>query len=269
MNCEKDIIPSPEIKKLKQECSLLRDELAGLFAERDHLLNTVAVNIQAQYATTVGVKEYEQLILDVEVRRLKRTIELIQTIENRGDKANLEQVEASVEEELEEWRKKVEKMLDEIKAGETRLKNLMTDEESQDLLKLYRFFAKKLHPDVNPDLDNKYQALWIRVQQAYKSGDIQELRALQLIVEDVPEETAISSTLEMLQKRHGKLKDQVNGLMQQIENIKAKHPFILADNLNDPEWVKEQISKCEERIKAFSAEKERLEDLISLWKSKQ
>ncbi|OVE73941.1 hypothetical protein BVX94_02385 [bacterium B17] len=263
------IILSPEVQKLKEECDLLREQLAGLFTERDHLLNTVSPNIQAKYATTIGVKEYESLILDVEVRRLKATIELIQAMENQGKKPNLEQIEAAVEDELQEWRKKVEKMLDEIKNSENRLNNLLPEEDIKELQQLYRALAKKLHPDVNPDLQDEHKALWERVQKANEFGNLQEMRALKLLVDDVPDQITTINQLEELQKRCNQLKTQSKELVKSIEGIKKQLPFTLDDNLNDPEWVQAQISKYEERTKALSAEKKRLEEWISVWKGKK
>jgi hypothetical protein len=267
MNSDKRIILSPDVEKLKKECSLLREELAGLLSEQDHLLKTVASNILARYATTIGVKEYEAMLLDVEVRKLKRAIQMIQTVENQGKKVNLEQIEAAVEDELREWHEKVERMLDQIKAGQDRLKNLMSAEDSRELQQLYRALAKKLHPDVNPDLKDECKTLWSRVQQAYAAGDLQELRALRLIVDDIPADIGESNRLEELQKCLDKLKVQVSELLKKLENIKAQPPFTLEKKLSDKEWVQGQISECEKRIAAFSDEKVRLENWLSFWKA--
>jgi len=268
--CSNDKIElSPEVQNLRNRCSILRDELVELFTEKDHLLNTVAGNIQAQYAVTIGAKELEALTLDVAVRKLKATIENIQAIENQGRKANLEQIEAHVEEELQQWNQKVDKMLNEINAGESRLNNLMTEESSKELQKLYRSLAKKLHPDINPDLKPEYKAIWARVQNAYKSGDLQELRALQLTVDDIPEEVEETNQLDQLQNHYEKLKVQVNNLIKRIDMIKSNLPFTLEEKLDDPEWVEQQTNKCNERILGFIAEKEHLEKWLSHWKGKK
>lgn len=269
MNDDNAIILSPEVQKLKDECSLLAEELAGLFAERDNLLNTIAPNIMAKYATTIGVKEYEALALDVEVRKLKATIEKIQAVENQRKKANLEQIEAAVEDELTEWQAKVDKMLGEIKASEERLKNLLTDEDSKELLKLYRSLAKKLHPDVNPNLTEEQKAIWIKVQQAYECGDLQELRALQLLVDDMPEEVITASSLDMLTTRRSKLKAQVTDLITKLAELRHQPPLNLEARLGDQVWIDDQIADCEARIKDFSEKRETLENWIAVWKSKK
>jgi uncharacterized small protein (DUF1192 family) len=263
------MILSPEVENLKQECSLLRDELAGLFAEKDHLLNTVANNIMAVYATTIGPKEYEALSLDIEVRRLKATIENIQAIENQGHKANLEQIEAHVENELREWNKKVDNMLKNINNSKLMLDNLMSPEESYEFQKLYRSLAKKLHPDLNPHQPEEHKAIWLRVQLAYNTSDTNELRALQLLVDNVPGEIEETSQVDELQAYHTRLKEQISDLIVKIDKIKSEPPFTLKEKLDDPEWVEQQISECEQRIGLLNTEKERLEEWLKVWKGKK
>lgn len=263
------IMPSPEVQKLKDDCSLLRDELAALLSEREHLVNTVAPNILAAYATTIGVKEYEALSLNVEVRKLKSTIEKLQAMENHGKKPNLEQIEAAVEDELKEWQEKVDKMVVDIQESQERLKNQMTSEDSAELQKLYRTLVKKLHPDLNPSLSDKQKLLWDKVQQAYATGDLQEMKALALMADDIPEDLTSSNQIETLQERREQLKSQADDLMQQIADLKANPPLAMAEKLDDPDWVKDQTDECEKRIEKLAVERSALEEWLSVWKGKK
>ncbi len=263
------IISSPQIEELKQHCGLLRDEVATLLAEHDHLIGTVGPNVVAIYATTIGVKEYEALSLDVEVRRLKATIEKVQAIENQGKMPNLEQIEAAVEDELQEWKAKVDKMLDEITASQKRLNNQMTGEESAELQKLYHSLAKKLHPDLNPGLTDKQKLLWQRVQHAYATGNLPEMRALSLLVDDIPDELDMPNQVEQLEKRCADLRAQVDSLLQKIADIKIQPPLSLKDKLDDPEWVEQQIAACKAKITMLSEQKNNLEAWLSIWKHKK
>jgi hypothetical protein len=260
-----DITISPKVKELKEQCALLRNELATLLADRDHLTGTVGPNLVAIYATKIGVKEYEALSLDVEVRRLKSTIEKIQAIENQDKKPNLEQIEAAVETELEEWKAKVDKMLEDIKAGQDRLNNQMSDEDSTELQKLYHKLAKKLHPDLNPDLTDEQKQLWTRVQIAYAMCNLEEMKALILLVDDMPDEIKVPNQLEQLEKLRDSLKRKVRSLLSKIAEIKRNVPYSLASKLNDPTWVQEQIDVCEKRIAVFAAQKHNLEEWLIVW----
>lgn len=262
-----NVIPSPEAEALKRECQILQEELAKLCAEKDHLLHTVAPNIEAVYATKIGPKEYEAFQLEVEVRTLKRTIEMIQAIENRGEKPNPEQIEAAVEEELRDWHLKMKQMLENIQASESQLQSQMTDEDSEEFQKRYRSLVKKLHPDINPDLSEQQINLWHRVQLAYQLGNLDELRALSLLVEDIPDDHSPSS-LEILRERRDALKSKVRKYIEYIENIQKGHPFDWLEKLDDPEWIASHLQQCQLRIDQFSNEKSELEAWLVSWKNK-
>jgi hypothetical protein len=263
-----DLIPSPQVTLLKEECSLLRGELANLFAERDHLISTVGPNIQAQYALSIGIQEYVALSLDVEVRRLKATIERIQAVENQGKKANLEQIEAAVEDELEEWRAKVDALLNEIKSSEDRLKSLLSPEESRELQRLYKTLAKKLHPDLNPNLTDAHKSLWARVQKAYADGNLSELRALALLGDDLPEPAPESNQLDDLRAQRDELKKRTAAMITVIADIRNQLPFSLEAKLADKEWVGAEIRLCTERISSLASVRENLEQWLALWREK-
>ena len=261
------IIVSPVSEELKNQCELLRKELAGLFAELDHLENTVGPNITAEYAATIGAKEYEALALDVEVRRLKATMEKILALENQNKKPNLEQIEAEVEDELKEWNTKVQKLLEDVERGKKRLASQMSPEDSAEMQKLYRELAKKLHPDINPDLSEEHKALWGRVQLANSFGDLDEMRALALLVDDIPDEIVSVSSLDMLRQRRDRLKEQVAELIRRIDEIQQDVPFTLAEKLADPAWIQSQVAESKRRIKTLSDQKELLQEWLESWKA--
>ena len=259
--------PSPEGEALKGDCVRLAEELADLVAEKDHLLSTVIPNIAAQYAAEVGAKELEALRLDVDARRLKRILEHVQAIENRGDKANIEQIEASVEEELQEWHEKVDRMAQEVLVGKKLLDHKMTEEESAELRKLYRSLARLLHPDVNPGFAAKHAALWARVQQAYQVGNLDELRALMLVVEDIPDTESTPNAMDLLRERKERLKASVEHCIEELATIKASAPFELWEKLQNPEWVANKIEECDKKIVSLQAHVDELTAALSTWKT--
>ena len=259
-------IPSPEAEQLKEGCLILGNELADLFAEKDDLINTVIPNINAKYATTIGVYEYELFQLDVDSRRIKQILENIQALENQNKKPNLEQIEAKVEDELKTWNQKLAELAYEIEQSENRLGNLMSDKEATELRKLYRELARKLHPDINKDFYEKHKTLWTRVQEAYQNSNIDELKAIKLIVDDIPDDISMPNALEQLRKHKDNLKKCIKDLIDIIDSIKARDEFTLLDNLGDPDWVKSKISKCKESIKHLKARKDELTKKLNQWK---
>jgi len=263
-----ELVISPKITVLLEQCAILQEEVASLLAEREDLVKTVGPNVFAQYASIIGVKEHEVLSLDVEVRRLKSTIQKIQAIENHDKKPNLEQIEAVVEDELREWQEKVEKMVSKIQECQTRLENLMDSESAGELQALYRMLVKALHPDVNPKLHDPHKLLWDRVQKAYSAANLHELRALVLFLDDIPEGLESISQLDELLKRRDTLKQQIQKLIQQISEIEGRPPLSLRKRLDDGEWIESKIAESDQRVEALQVEKSDLEDWLAGWKAR-
>ncbi|MEI6514041.1 MAG: hypothetical protein WCO51_12335, partial [bacterium] len=73
---------SPEFKQLSEECELLKEELAALFAEWEELTQVVIPNIEADYVVKIGTLQHELLQIQIDIQRTKREIDLIQAAIN-------------------------------------------------------------------------------------------------------------------------------------------------------------------------------------------
>lgn len=259
-------IPSPEGQELKGQCTRLAGELADLLAEKAHITTTVIPNIAAHYASTVGARECEQLRLEVEGRRLKCILEHIQAVENRGGRPNVEQIEAAVEDEIKDWNAKLQQMAAEVRAGRDILQHQMSLEQSAEVRKLYRALVRKLHPDVNADLADKHRALWSRVQTAYLAGNLEELKALMLVVEDIPDDIALPNALDRFRDRRNRLRESVRTAIAQLAALKESPPFALLAQLDDPGWVARRLSECDEAIAQLTARVAELTVRLSAWR---
>ena len=258
--------PSPEAEQLKQDCLILGNTLADLFSEKDDLINTVIPNINAKYMATIGIYEYESFKLNLEGRRLKQILENIQALENQNKKPNLEQIEAKVEDELKTWDQKLVELAQKIETGKNRLNSLMSDKETTELRKLYRELARKLHPDINKDFYEQHKTLWTRVQAAYQYSNIDELKAIKLIVDDMPDDISMPNALEQLHEHKNNLKQCIKVLIDDIDTIKSSEEFTLLENLEDSIWVEDRINKCKENIEHFKNRKDDLNATLNEWR---
>ena len=181
---ENKIQPDPVFNENKKILAYLKSELAKLICDRDIAENTVKKNLEALYVTKIGKNEYELFSLECQAARLRRKIQLMQKAINHGRQINAALIEKQLDIEYEEWEAKITKMLTAIAAGKARLKALMPQKESGLLQNLYRELVKKLHPDVNEIQTEKHKLLWNQTQQAYRNGDIEELKTIKLLLED-------------------------------------------------------------------------------------
>lgn len=262
---ERSIEIHPIIIKLMTEIESFKEELSKLLADREALIDTTGPNLEATYNIKIGQKEYELFCLQCDVRRLKRKIEIIQAALNRMETISLEKIEKQLDKEFKQWQEEMEKIYDKIKYSELRLSTLMSYEESIELKSLYKALIKKLHPDINDDLSESDLILWHKVNEAYKNGDLEELRVLSLLKgKEKIEEIKESDSKEELNNRRELLKKKVLTIMKDIENIKSKFPFDHEDLLNDDEWIKKQNQKIQQEINELNKYKKSLVEMLMI-----
>lgn len=264
-NGTKGLEVHPEIKKLIWECEMLTEELTNLICDRDYLMTIAGPNLEADYQVKVGIKEYQVFCLQCTVRRLHRKIELIQAEINRGrSEINLQIIEKQLDDEFTRWEQEMYEFYERIKQSRHRLNSFRSIEESQEIKRIYRALATSLHPDVNSEFNEKIKNLWLRVQDAYERGDLDELRTLELLLEDLGEECEITTldSHEHLYNRREDLKKKIEYYRKEINYIKREFPFNIEKKLQDQFWVKEQHSKADEVLAELEGQKDFLERII-------
>ncbi len=249
----------PVVRQLQRECKQLRTELAKLVCDYDILVNTIGPNLEADYLIKIGHLQYDLFCADTSVRRLKRKIEMLQAALNSGDRIDISIVDAKLDEEFEDWQRQAEGQFAKIQAARQQLSSLHNPEDSAEIKKLYRQLARRLHPDVNPKSPEKAHALWLQVATAYKNGDLEELRVLALLVDEIPGVQEQLSSIEKLKKRRKTLAGQIEALLVKRAELRQMFPFDLEEKLADSEWVAENQREYTEQIAATSEQTQSLE----------
>lgn len=249
----------PEIQRLLEANAELRMELAQLLTEAHDLVHTLRPNLLALYQTKLGAWELEKLKAQFRVARLKRTIELVQAVLNRGGKPDMFQIEAQVKEEQVLWEKKVTEAASKLQRAEHRLAHLLPDEQNAELKKLYHQLVKQLHPDLHPDQPAGDKLLWQQVQDAYDAGDLEKLRALSLLLNNPqpPENTA--DALEKLQTEHAMLEKLIDDIEAKIEQLESQPPFTLREDLENEVWIAMKRTTIEKETEPLQAQASALE----------
>ena len=217
---DSNVARSPEYMKKLDKLESLKTELAGLIAERDKLENTVSKNLEAIYATKIGINEYKLFESECEIARLKRKIELFQAKLNHGEKPDILEIESKLDEEYKKWEKEMSKMLKDIENSRKRLGSLMSDKDSKELQSNYRFLVKKLHPDVNLEQTERTKLLWNRTMEAYARNDLEELKAIKLLIDEI-DDSDIDYSGPDIDDRITLVGDKVFTLLEYIKKIKS------------------------------------------------
>ena len=255
---------SAEIIELQKDIASLEQELGKVIFERDEMLNTVKPNLEAEYQKKIGYKELEHMETEITARRYKRQIELIRAAVNRQESIKEKEINKQLDNEFQEWYKKIKKQYQKVKEAENRLNNFMSDDENEEFKKLYRQLVFKLHPDLNPNQTKDEENLWHRVQLTYKSGDLEEMRSLMIILEVQDSSVELPSSKDILQKWQTKLIKQIQKIINNMSELEQEFPFNIAGKLADKAWVNTKVERIQEQINQWQEKCEHYEALIKV-----
>lgn len=231
-------------EELLTEYDLLKTEYIKLLNDKDVLLNWGKPQLEALYATKIGVHQIEKLKQQLQIKALKRKIEMVQSAINKGEDFNVNEIELEVAAELANAELKIMGEITKLEKAKQVLTNFHSPERSAELRKIFKQLAKQLHPDANPTLTAEQMDIWHLVKDAYETGDVEKLKALQVVYEkeinQLKDGLAVL-TEEELSLRNTALAEGIRLLNEELKNIKEQFPFTIEQQIKDEEWVAEQI----------------------------
>ncbi len=262
-----NIILFPDFQKLKEEVDKLRIELSMLVLERDELRLVECKNIEMVYMLELGSLEYKVFEAQCVYLRLKRKVELIQAKKNRQEKIVYRQIEDTLDAEFAEFQKKLDEQVNRMNAAIERSHyDVLSDEETRELKKLYRRIIKALHPDLNPNLTQAQLDLFNNAVNAYENGDLNALRIIDEMVSEPILSDDHKDAITQLAEEKERLIDLMKTVKESIEKIKSEFPYTVKELINDPKKIaarkaelKSIIHEYEEAIAAYNA---RIEEML-------
>ena len=242
------------------EYEKLKNQLTDLVYEYEDLRNHICPNIEREYLINFGIYEYELYKKELELNKLKLKLKLLQIEINHENELDLVEIDEKVLKKYKEYEMNLKSSMDEL---ENLIKNKdnyfdLSDEDAKELKRLYKLLIKRLHPDLNSNQEEFKKELFIKVTNAYKNGDLDELKALYNMLPsgEIEEKSSLDE-----------LRDLIHSFELKIQNIKEEYPYnkidLLSDNEKMDEYKKglqEMIDSCNEEIVIYN---ERIEEIIS------
>ena len=203
------LIVHPEVTKLKEK-------LTQLIFEYDNLMDHICPEIERRYVLEFGMCEYSLYKVELEIDKLKRKLKLIQIEINHEHEIDLAKIEEKLSQEFEEYERKLQGQIDEIKLLEETDVEKLSESDTKKLKQIYRMLIKRLHPDLNPNPSFLEISLFIKATNAFKKGDLKELESVVAILpEESMEETSEIDNLEEL----------VQSYEDKIVKVKNDYPY--------------------------------------------
>lgn len=129
------ILSKSEYERLLEEVRALKSLIAALSAEKDDLELHICRQIQADYDQKIGNLEHSALSCKIEIMRLKRLVEYLQSAINLQKQMSYEEAEEQTEEEYREYeddlKQRAEKMKRDQEYAERRARQDKENEEKK------------------------------------------------------------------------------------------------------------------------------------------
>lgn len=253
-----NIIISPKYEKLIKEVKQLRTKLSELVLELDNLKFVICKEIEMKYMLELDDLEYKVLKAEMEYRRNKRKLELIQAKLNRQEFVDITAINKQLDIEFVSFNQQLEEMWKQLdEAMYRRNCRSLSIAESKELKILYRLIVKKFHPDMNPDVSEKQLQLFQNAVVAYRNGDILAMRLICRLIEDENFEDELLSVDEY-EYRIVELKDNIIACEDEIDHVKNVYPYIMKELLKNSAEVSKKRDEYKIQLKEFEGHNSRI-----------
>jgi hypothetical protein len=217
-----------EIVRKKQELEELEQELA----EHELDLSTARRDLhlfENRYQQKVGCKYAELDRLKVTVLEMATRIHP----ESKDFRAQAEAAREQADQSTHNW---------EVHQEEWELERV---EPTEELKKMFRDAAKKIHPDLTTDPEERERrhALMARLNQAYELGDLEQVQAILNdweVINDWDQLTP-GKQLSRLLKQIGQVRHRFNQIQNELEEVKLSEMFRLKDLVQKSEKQGEDV----------------------------
>lgn len=248
-----NIIIDPEYLKLTEEIKKLKQDVANLYEEKDELIYHTCRNIEAEYMSKIGVLEYKAYEYQCKLLRLKRKIELYQIKINRQEVPSEEEIEKTLDTEYKKYEEKLKQMSNDIQNALNR-KNygILTEKDSEELKRIYRKLIKKLHPDLNKENSEKNKKLLLQVTNAYENGDLETLKNLELLTDEILEkEESETKEIDQLIIDKEKYQNVLKNILETIKKIKESFPYNKIEFLKNDKLIQKRKDELNIEIEQY------------------
>jgi hypothetical protein len=254
---------SPESVRKREQLTELRKEYASLYAEKDYLLSQERESLYVRYLNSVGQEYYRLFCLSVEVSELKLKVQLAQATINRDECPDQSLIEQRVKEQMSHYYEQIRQRAQELE--EAKHATVISTETVAELKQLYRMLVKRLHPDLHPHQSDFLNDLFLQVQTAYRTQNLDLLRriTLRMEAEESNEDDKLLTT-ENIDAYIESVQQQIEALKNEIEHLLQEFPFTFRQLLDDPEWIAGELRSVEEQYLQLEKEKAIYEERYQL-----
>lgn len=239
-------LDEPLEKRELQETILEKEKLLiEIIEEIEHFKIDLSV-VKQEYDIKIGRLYLKLDETDLEILKFKKIEDLI----NKG--FSFEEAQKVVEETLKKRREQIEEEYKKLNEEEKDIEKRKTisQEEQEELKKLFHKLAHKFHPDLTGGDDTMMK----KINKAYADGDLETLRA-------IDQGEGVGSvdikTIEELKSKLARLEESIKKALHEQEQLKHSEWAILKESIEKAKKQKRDIlSELAEKVTEDIAKKE-------------
>ncbi len=235
----------------REKIKHVQNIIAEILYEIDYIKLQENPRIEADYATKIGYLENDLLKTQIEARRKKRAYTLAQARINAGESVDVEQIQAQLDSEFEEWQEKLSQAIERFISIAERMagSKVVSPIQAREIKRIHKILVKRLHPDLHPLQGGDEKRLFAIAQSAYENGDIDLLKSLEVTSRWIDEEDNIDAQTEIEQQAEFEvLLAQMRTCEQQLTALKNSLPYCMKEKLENTKWVMEKTEKLKDEI---------------------
>lgn len=236
----------------------------NLLLRREHLKK------QAEQANMNYIRIFGDLIteifqLKIECIKKKKMIGYCQTQLNNGKEINSTALNNYIEVEMSSYYLELQQLLEDVKNSKKSTNLALYD--IKQIRDLYYKLAKKIHPDIRPDLkdDKTIQELWNRITLAYQYNVYEELQRLEVLVNNYLK----SIGYEVEDITIDNIEDKIQKINEEINTILSTIPYQYRYILEDEDSMNNQKKEYQEEKDNYEAYSKQLDEVLSSFPIKE
>src|SRR5690554_1146460 len=233
-----------KVEELKADIAYFSERLGKLFIEKGELYKTGFL-LKTEYILKIGKYQLDRYRLYYNIQKTQRKIAIYQAAINREEVISEAQVDAIIQKEIKEYEEELKRLTDDYNTA-MKIKDAekVSEEEYEEIKRLYRKIVKRIHPDLNPNLDEDFKYLWQETQDAYQGNDLEKLQDIMNIldsnklVNDVNE-----NEIERLTDFKLKLQRRIYEEKLRIKDMKEEFPYNTSTLLKGKDMIAEVVKE--------------------------
>ena len=233
------------------------DRYEELLMQRDQLRKEADI-YHGLYVRKFGDLHLRVFDKQIDCIRKKKMIGYYQLAINRGNAIDQALTDALIHEEMENYRKRLQTMIEENDAAKK-----MSEVTSVTVLKikrLYRKLAKQLHPDINPKTGEipELMELWNMITTAYNTNSLKDMEEAEVLVNKALERIGMGCMEIEIPNLEAKMEEAE----ADIKRIRETDPYQYKYLLDDQEAVEERKRELKAKFEEYSEYEKQLDAVI-------